>query len=139
MTIATVCEGGTPWNTPVARRAYDAQYNFYWASDRESVHSRNIRRNNHIFIVMYDSTVPSEKAWGVYVRAKAFELNDTQKVSEIVQLFPDDDPYVPVSPDIYLGDHPRRIYQAVPEKIWMNDEGEKDGDYIDIRTEVKFT
>jgi nitroimidazol reductase NimA-like FMN-containing flavoprotein (pyridoxamine 5'-phosphate oxidase superfamily) len=139
MTIATVCADGTPWNTPVAKRAHDARYNFYWASDRESVHSRNIRRNNDIFIVMYDSTVPSEKAWGVYVQAKAFELDDAAKVAEIAKRFPDDDPYVPGDAAMYLGDHPRRIFQAVPEKMWMNDESEKDGDYIDIRTEVTFT
>jgi hypothetical protein len=35
-----------------------------------------------------------------------------------------------------MGDMPRRIYKAVPEKVWMNDEGDINGEYIDTRKEI---
>lgn len=138
MTIATVDTNGQPWNTPVAR-SYDAQHNFYWISHKDSVHAQNIRQNNKIFIVIYDSTVPSENAWGVYIKARAFEVNDAEKDDEIAAAFAKDDPYDPPQGGQYLGDHPRRVYQAVPEKIWMNDSSTIDGNYIDTRKEVQLS
>lgn len=137
MTIATVGADGQPWNTPVARTC-DDQYNLYWASHKDSVHSRNIRSNNKVFIVVYDSTVPSKDAWGVYIQAEAFEINDEKQANEIAALFSPDDPYVPNTGKQYLGDYPRRIYKAVPHKVWMNDEAEINGNYIDIRKEVQL-
>ncbi len=136
ITIATVDQQGQPWNTPVAR-SVDDDLNFYWASDKTSTHSQNIRQNNKVFIVIYDSTVPSKDAWGVYVKAKAEEITDQQEADSIAKLFAKDDPYSVGTGKEYLDDYPRRIYKAVPEKVWMNDEGEVNGNYIDVRKEVE--
>jgi general stress protein 26 len=57
ITIATVTPEGKPWNSPVYS-AFDEDYNFYWNSWKENQHSKNIERNNDIFIVIYDSTLP---------------------------------------------------------------------------------
>ena len=35
-----------------------------------------------------------------------------------------------------LGDMPRRIYQATPEKVWVNDVVERDDSRIDVRVEI---
>lgn len=34
-------------------------------------------------------------------------------------------------------DWPVHLYKATPQKIWMNSEGEKDGQYIDMRMEAQ--
>lgn len=36
----------------------------------------------------------------------------------------------------FQGKMPRRVYKAVPEKWWMNDDGEINGHYIDVRKEI---
>lgn len=48
-TLATVTPEGLPWNSPVAR-VYDQELNFYWFSDKEGQHSRNVRHNGQVFI-----------------------------------------------------------------------------------------
>ena len=39
-------------------------------------------------------------------------------------------------PNEFLKDYPRRVYKAVPEKVWINSDGEVNGNFIDIRLEV---
>lgn len=33
---------------------------------------------------------------------------------------------------------PRRIYKAIPEKVWINTEGDINGEYVDKRVEVNL-
>jgi uncharacterized protein YhbP (UPF0306 family) len=47
ITIATVSKDGTPWNSPVYS-AFDEDYNFYWASDQNGQHSKNIAENDKV-------------------------------------------------------------------------------------------
>src|SRR5258708_5704103 len=85
ITIATVKANGQPWNTPVFA-AFDEKLNFYWNSTRYSVHSTNIRRNARVFLVVYDSTVKEGFGEGVYMLARAKELNrkaDLEKAFKI--------------------------------------------------------
>lgn len=124
ITIATSTKDGTPWNSPVYS-AYDENYNFYWASDQNGQHSKNIRENNKVFIVIYDSTVPEGTGEGVYIQAKAHALTDENQIHEALGYL-----YRRKGQDLhkrdakeFLGDYPRRIYKAVPEKVWMNGEG----------------
>ena len=39
----------------------------------------------------------------------------------------------------FLGDNPRRVYKAIPKKIWMNDVGEVNGNYVDKRIEFSVS
>jgi general stress protein 26 len=65
-TIATASKDGKPWNSPVAFYM-DHELNIYWSSDKNSQHSQNIRANNEVFIVIYDSTVQEAEGEGVYI------------------------------------------------------------------------
>lgn len=138
ITIATASKDGVPWNSPVYS-AYDKNYNFYWASWRENQHSKNIRENNNIFIVIYDSTVPEGTGEGVYIQAKAYMLTNPKEIEHALGYL---DGRVNKKKDLktrisqFRGDKPRRVYQAVPEKVWMNDVGDVNGEYIDKRIEV---
>src|SRR3989338_6767285 len=83
ITLATCDKNSQPWNSPVYS-AFDTNYNFYWASWRENQHSRNIKENEKVFVVIYDSTVPESTGFGVYMRGKAHQL-ERKDVIEIVK------------------------------------------------------
>jgi nitroimidazol reductase NimA-like FMN-containing flavoprotein (pyridoxamine 5'-phosphate oxidase superfamily) len=135
MAIATVSKAGEPWNSPVYC-AFDADYNFYWASDREACHSRNIRENPRVFLAIYDSTVPEGTGRGVYVQAKAVELDNPEEIREgLVQLDRRvGEPHQ--TPDHFMGAMHRRVYRANPQRVWVNDVGTRAGQPIDVRVEV---
>ena len=140
ITIATASKDGQPWNSPVYS-AFDENYNFYWASWRENRHSKNIKENNNIFLVIYDSTVPEGTGEGVYIQAKAYQLEDPKEIENALKYLDGrvnkkKDPTTRVAE--FQGDKPRRIYKAIPEKIWMNDVGNVNGNYIDKRIEIKL-
>ena len=78
-TVATASTDGKPWNSPV-RHFCDSDLNIYWFSDKLNQHSRNIRENPDVFIVIYDSTVPEGAGEGVYIEAQARELNDPEEI-----------------------------------------------------------
>jgi nitroimidazol reductase NimA-like FMN-containing flavoprotein (pyridoxamine 5'-phosphate oxidase superfamily) len=137
ITIATVSKDGQPWNSPVYS-AFDKNYNFYWASDQNGQHSKNIAENDRIFLVIYDSTAPEGTGEGVYVQAKAFKLEDEKEIEHALSFLDGRVGKPPHDPKEFLGNKPRRVYQAVPEKFWINDDGEINGNYIDVRHEVKL-
>jgi hypothetical protein len=85
ITLATVDERGRPWNAPVYY-AYDHAYRVYWGSHVGSQHPRNIRRNAHGFIVVYDSTVPSGTGEGVYIDAHCVELSHPDDIAAAHQV-----------------------------------------------------
>jgi general stress protein 26 len=137
ITIATVGDDGQPWNTPVAVFRFSNDYTFYWASWQSNQHSKNIRANGKAFIVIYDSTpAVNNPSSGVYILAAATELTDEQEVMQAALVFKDD-PYNPSDGKQYLGDKPRRVYKAVPQRIWMNGDSEIDGNFIDVRVEAE--
>lgn len=135
VTIATCTKDGKPWNSPVYS-AFDENYNFFWVSDQNSQHSKNIKENNKVFLVIYDSTVPEGTGKGVFVQAKAFELTDEKEIAYACRYLDGRVNKKPHKPDQFLGNMPRRVYKAVPEKFWVNDAGDVNGNYIDVRIEA---
>lgn len=144
ITIATIGQDGQPWNSPVYS-GFDEHLNFYWSSDKDSQHSKNIRKNSKIFIVIYDSTMAEGTGEGVYIQATAVELAEQKEIQVARRVtqsrkgqmgeYDNKKEY-----EKFTGDKIRRVYKAVPKKIWMNDvELDEKGKYIrDIRTEVPF-
>jgi uncharacterized protein YhbP (UPF0306 family) len=137
VTIATTNKNGEPWNSPVYS-AFDENYNFYWASDQNGQHSKNIAENENVFIVIYDSTVAEGTGEGVYIKAKAQKLEDEQEILNALKYLDGRVGKKPHEPKGFANEMPRRIYKAIPEKFWVNDDGDIDGNYIDIRIEVKI-
>lgn len=130
ITLATVSEDGQPWNSPLYS-VFDQDLNFYWGSDFQSVHSENIRKNNKVFCVIYDSTMPEGTGEGVYFTGKAYELPE----NEIEFNCP-----IKTKPVNFKGNNIIKIYKVVPDKIWMNDdEKDKEGHYVkDIKVEISL-
>ncbi len=111
MTLATVCEDGSPWNSPVAHSPLK-ELVFYWGSTEDSIHSQNIRREGRVFVVVYDSTLPEGEGEGVYMKGTAEELDEVEGLV--------------------------RMYRFTPQQIWINDaEKDANGNYLkDFRIEL---
>jgi hypothetical protein len=143
LTVATVSPGASPggtaipWATPVFT-AFDADCDFFWISDRHSIHSVNIRSNPDVGLVLFDSTVAegTGAGSGVYVQALARELSapeETRRAQECLTARAGR----PVHPlPGRSGDSPARFYLARPSRMWINDSLLRDGVRVDGRTEV---
>jgi nitroimidazol reductase NimA-like FMN-containing flavoprotein (pyridoxamine 5'-phosphate oxidase superfamily) len=139
ITVATITPDGKPWSSPLYS-AFDKKYNFYWASDRNGQHSKNIRNNPDVFITIFDSGVPEGSGRGVYVQAVARELSDEKGAEDALTFL-----YGRAGKNSkkrganeFLGGYPRRVYKAAPEKFWINGDGKVNGNYVDIRKEMKL-
>ena len=75
MTLATADADGLPWATPVWF-APDEERALLWLSRAEARHSRNLRAQPRLSIVIFDSRVPSDQAAAVYFDAVAEQVDD---------------------------------------------------------------
>jgi hypothetical protein len=135
-TIATVSKDGKPWNSPVTHE-YDEDLNIYWSSDKNNQHSKNVRENPEVFIVIYDSTVPEGEGVGLYIEATATEVIDPDEITFARRI--KKGPAYGRPADDFLGDAVRRVYKAVPKRVWLNDAEMLDGVFIrDYRVEISL-
>lgn len=135
ITLATVTPEGQPWNSPLYT-AFDKNYTFYWASDMENVHSKNIQKNNKAFGVIYDSTAKAGTGFGVYFMGKAHQINNPVEMVKAIKLLYCRTGNKPAAIKEFTKRFPRRLYKFVPEKTWINDDGKKDGEFVDVRIEL---
>ncbi|MBI2111989.1 pyridoxamine 5'-phosphate oxidase family protein [Candidatus Woesearchaeota archaeon] len=137
ITVATCDKNNHPWNSPVYS-AFDKNYNFYWASWKENKHSKNIKENDNVFVVIYDSTVPEGTGFGVYMRGKAQQLEskDTIEIVKSLKLLYSRKNKKPRKIEEFLGLLPRRIYKFVPEQVWVNSEDDVKSNFVDSRIEI---
>jgi general stress protein 26 len=134
VTLATVCPTGKPWNTPVFG-CFDDELNLYWASWPKNQHSRNIERNRHVFVVAFRSDAPEGEGFGIYLEMKAEKLSDAKDIAAARKIYTssfgenfDHEPFI--------GDCPRRLYKAVPQRVWSNSDAYIKGAFVDIRRQV---
>jgi hypothetical protein len=70
MTLGTADAAGMPWVSPVWFATADYR-EFFWASDPERRHSRNLAERPHVSIVIFNSQVPIYSGQAVYMSAVA--------------------------------------------------------------------
>jgi pyridoxine/pyridoxamine 5'-phosphate oxidase len=73
MTLATADAQGVPWASPVWYAPLDYR-EFFWVSDPEARHSRNLAGRPQLGIVFFDTHAPIGTGQGVYVEAVATQL-----------------------------------------------------------------
>ena len=76
LVLGTADAAGVPWATPVYF-ASDGYRDFYWVSSPSATHSRNVAERPEVGLVIFDSTAPIGAGQGVYVRANAEEVPET--------------------------------------------------------------
>jgi nitroimidazol reductase NimA-like FMN-containing flavoprotein (pyridoxamine 5'-phosphate oxidase superfamily) len=74
MVLATADEQGRPWATPVWFATEDHRH-FFWVSDPNARHSRNIAVRSDIAIAIFDSSVTPGNAAAVYMPARAEQVS----------------------------------------------------------------
>ena len=85
MVVATADPSGQPWPSPVyyAPREYR---DFFWVSDPDAAHSRNLRERREVGIVIFDSRAKVGSGQGVYILGVAQEL-PAHDVGEGIAIF----------------------------------------------------
>jgi len=123
MVVATADPSGQPWPSPVyfAHREYRE---FFWVSEPEAVHSRNLRERREVGVAIFDSRVKIGTGQGVYLLGVAQEL-PAHDVSEGIAIFSErsvghggeewaqEDVREPSR---------RRLYRATAEAVYILDE-----------------
>lgn len=142
MTIATATKDGMPWISPVFF-AYDGSYNLFWVSNKDSLHSKLVRGNPQVAIVVFDSRVPEGKGDAVYFEATVQELEDEKEIGLAIEVLgkrvaQDEFRVKKLSEVTKAGVW--RIYKATPIKISKLTKGEyTNGQYVDKRVEISLT
>lgn len=142
MVIATVNDSGEPHISPVFF-AYDNNFNLYWVSSKKAVHSKSIRINNQVDIVVFGK-LSDGKNDGVYFNAEAYELTNESEISEAIKLLnkkPQSDKFKIKSHDNVVGKASWRIYKAVPHEISKREDAidEQSGQAITVRKVVDIS
>ena len=135
--VASCTKTGEPWNSPVFV-VYDEFLNFYWASSASSQHSRNLRSNSKVFLAIYDSSAPWGTGQGVFIEAEAMEVSDPYEIARACQLRKARVPSAKQPPESFIGARPRRIYRATPKRVWVNQDGQTNGFFVDERVEIEL-
>jgi nitroimidazol reductase NimA-like FMN-containing flavoprotein (pyridoxamine 5'-phosphate oxidase superfamily) len=73
MVLGTADHAGRPWVTPVYY-APAGYREFFWVSEPDAKHSRNLGERGEVSVVIFDSSVPIDTGQAVYVSASAREL-----------------------------------------------------------------
>ncbi len=136
-TLATVSSEQLPWNSPVLM-VHDPNLNFYWFSDRQSQHAKNVRDNGNVFVVIYDSTVSVDMGAldrGFYFKGKANELSDPHEIAAACMYRKGHDH----KPENFMGEAVRRVYRAIPEQAWVNTIEIQNGKFVrDYRVDINL-
>lgn len=135
--VATVSENGQPWNSPVYT-AYDKDLNFYWTSTKDAQHSKNIRTNQEVFLVIYNAKAPEGTGRGVYFIADAMELKNVDDIKIARHYTQARKGQTAGDPDRFLGKSLRRVYKAQIIKGWTNGGESTPKGYRDFRVELNM-
>lgn len=135
--IATVCEDGSPWNTPVFFVS-DKKRDIYWWSSLKAVHSKNMLRDARVYITVLDPKASQMDGLAVYIQGNAKVIEGKSELNEAIELYNERSIFVKLAKDICSEDAPTRIFKAKADNIWLNS-GDKEGEYyVDVRKKVWF-
>lgn len=135
LTLGTVNKDEGGWVTPLFY-AYDEKYDFYWISPKDSVHVKNNERNKNSTIVIFDSHAPKWTGVAVWVKVVVEELNNPQDIKKGLKYI-----FSRLKEPVWLsekvtGKATYRVYKAVPNKFWITDDVEINGETVDSRREI---
>ena len=117
--LGTVDPEGRPWTSPVYFAAAGLR-EFYWSSETDAVHSRNLTERPHVSIVVFDSSVRPYHGRALYAAATATELaNDDLERGLAVYPGPSDRGGTPLARHDVTEPSPYRLYRATATDVWV--------------------
>ncbi|HVZ66950.1 MAG TPA: pyridoxamine 5'-phosphate oxidase family protein [Patescibacteria group bacterium] len=143
MTISSSSLKGKPWISPVFY-AYDDDYNLYWVSSKNARHSKNIKQNPHIAIVIFNSTKGEGEGDAVYIEADVKILMEDKEIEHGMEFYnnraskPD---LMVKNPASVRGGNEWRFYRATPKKVYKSGDKEVkvDGQHVDTRVKINLS
>jgi nitroimidazol reductase NimA-like FMN-containing flavoprotein (pyridoxamine 5'-phosphate oxidase superfamily) len=123
LVLATADPSGQPWASPVYF-AHSGYREYFWISDPEAVHSRNLLERRNVGIVIFDSTTPVNTGRGVYMSGVAHELpaHETAEGVEIFSRRSVGHGGDALSEEDVTPPSRHRLYQATAEAVYVLDE-----------------
>ncbi len=139
MTIATADTLGKPWVSPVFFM-HDDKYNLYWVSNKDALHSQNIKTRSEIAIVIFGQ-LQDNGVDGVYIDAIASELQDDIEINEAIRILakrPQPTKFTIQSIVDVTGNAVWRIYKAIPIAVSKRADATIKGQAVTVRESIKF-
>ena len=134
MVLGTADEAGVPWVTPVWY-AQSAYRRFIWVSSPDRRHSRNVRAQTEVSIVIFDSQVAVGDGRAVYMSARAEELSGAE-LERDVALFEAASRAQGLTRSWALEDmlapSPYRLYRATVSRHWVLDPDSSPDDRAEV-------
>ena len=116
LTLATA--DGTPWAAPLFY-CVDSEYNFYFISQMDSVHTKHLLKNPKVAFAIFDSHEPEGKGNGVQASGKAYLLEKRGEMEKALKWY--STTYVECKPESFTGKNPYRLFKLIPEKFYVLD------------------
>jgi nitroimidazol reductase NimA-like FMN-containing flavoprotein (pyridoxamine 5'-phosphate oxidase superfamily) len=138
MTIATTDGAGRPWASPVFY-CVDDDRALYWVSDKDALHSSNVRNQPDVAIVIYETGERSVDA--VHIQATVTELNDKTEALlgiDVMASRDQGDKWKIDDVSEVTGDGPWRIYRANRKQTQVRAERMKQGKPVVGRENADF-
>lgn len=139
ITLSTSTKKGEPWITPVFY-AYDDDFNLYWVSSKGARHSKNIRSNPNVAIVIFDSTKGEGEGDALYIEAEVEELSYGNKIEDGMKYYDSRASKADLKikdPKNVIGSAEWRFYKATPKVVYKSGNPKTvKGQYVDTRTKI---
>jgi len=119
LTLGTVNADGSPWTSPVFFAAA-GEREFYWMSDLDAQHSRNIAVRPQVSLVVFDSTVEPYHGRAVYAVGTAREL-EGDDIDRALEIYPGSEArgVSRFAPADVTAPSPYRLYQVTSSDLWV--------------------
>lgn len=127
LTLGTT-DGETPWVAPLFY-CVDEDYNFYFISQLESLHSKYVAINPKVAFAIFDSHAKEGKGTGVQGSGEVHIVKDEDLPKEINNYHTT---FIEVKPEMLTGNAPYRLFKLIPNKLFVLDPEAK----VDKRVEV---
>jgi uncharacterized protein YhbP (UPF0306 family) len=128
MTLAT--SDDVSWAAPVYY-AVDDEYNFYFISRLNTVHSENIFKNGKVSFAIFDSRQKEGSGNGVQGYGTA-RLISNSEIDQALEWYKSK--FLPMKPDTFKSPNPYRFFKLEPKQFYILDPDAK----VDKRVEVKI-
>lgn len=89
-------------------------------------------------MTIYNSTLQEGAGVGLYILAQARELENHEDIDIGVEIYNAKAKEFKLTKDFVIDQSPNRLYQANILQAWINDSGDVNGDYVDVRKEISF-
>lgn len=126
LTLATSAKG-KPWASPLFY-AFDRNNNFYFVSEKTSLHVKNLKANPRVSCAIFNSQQSPEVVNGLQIKAQAKEVGLKELHHALFTFYKKPEAKLAINrfknyknPLEYLGRFPFRMYKIIPEKFYILD------------------